>query len=77
MKPGRQLHRAFGAQERCRGPDASPVSCFGERLRTCLQEEKRSTGDWIRTVPYFRGGEERVTEKTERVVGEGSGERGR
>lgn len=32
--------------------------------------------DWIRTVLYFRGREERVTEKTETVVGEGSGKGG-
>ena len=32
--------------------------------------------DWIRTVLYFRGGEERVTEKMETVVGEGSGKGG-
>lgn len=36
----------------------------GKAQNTCLQEEKRSAGDWIRTVPAS-GEVKRVTEKVE------------
>lgn len=57
-KARKAVNGAFGAQEREAVVQMHPGVVFGGKAQNLLTGRKRSAGDWIRTVPHFRGGEE-------------------